>query len=82
VGGYYPSPGAKAEYLYSYIALTDLPDDTAGVFGLASETENIRGHLVGFDALMALVAQGEINNAPLLLSVLWLQRERARLRGA
>jgi ADP-ribose pyrophosphatase len=81
VAGYYPSPGAVAEYLYSYVALTDLPDGCTGVFGLPGEAENIRGHLVGFDALMALVASGEINNAPLLLTVLWLARERARLRG-
>jgi len=81
VGSYYPSPGAVAEYLYSYVALTDLPDGCAGVFGLAGEAEDIRGHLVAFDALMGLVAGGEIDNAPLLLTVLWLARERARLRG-
>ncbi len=80
VGGYYPSPGAKAEYIYSYVALADLPDGTAGMFGVAGEAEDIRGHLVSFDALMALVASGEVNNAPLLLTVLWLQRERGRLR--
>jgi ADP-ribose pyrophosphatase len=80
VAGCYPSPGAVAEYLYSYVALTDLPDGTAGVFGLAGEAEDIRGHLVGFDALMGLLASGEINNAPLVLTVLWLARERARLR--
>jgi ADP-ribose pyrophosphatase len=81
VAGYYPSPGAVAEYLTSYVALTDLPDGCAGVFGLAGEAEDIRGHLVGFDALMDLVTSGEINNAPLILTVLWLARERARLRG-
>jgi len=26
VANYYPSPGAKAEFLYSYVALCDLPD--------------------------------------------------------
>jgi ADP-ribose pyrophosphatase len=81
VAGYYPSPGAVAEYLYSYVALTDLPDGSAGVFGLDGEAEDIRGHLVSFDALMGLVASGEINNAPLLLTALWLARERSRLRG-
>jgi ADP-ribose pyrophosphatase len=81
VAGYYPSPGAVAEYLYSYVALTDLPDGVAGVFGLDGEAEDIRGHLVTFDALMRLVDSGEINNAPLLLTVLWLARARDRLRG-
>jgi ADP-ribose pyrophosphatase len=81
VAGYYPTPGAKAEYLYSYVAITDLPDGVEGVFGVEGEAEDIRGHLVAFDRLMALVASGEVNNAPLLLTVLWLQRERAALRG-
>ena len=80
VASYYPSPGAKAEYLYSYVALTDLPDGTAGTFGLATEAENIRGHLISFDQLMALVRSGEAANAPLILTALWLERERGRLR--
>ena len=81
VANYYPSPGAVSEYLYSFVALTNLPDGSAGVFGLAEEAEDIRGHLIGFDQLMALVTSGEINNAPLILTALWLQRARASLRN-
>lgn len=44
-------------------------------------SEDIRGHLLSFDRLMALVASGEIENAPLILTALWLQRERPALRG-
>ncbi len=80
VARYYPSPGAVSEYIHSYVALTDLPDGSAGVFGLAEEAEDIRGHLLDFQAFMALVASGEIDNAPLVLTALWLQRERMRLR--
>ncbi len=80
VAGYYPSTGAVSEYLYSYIAVTDLPDGSAGVFGLESEAEDIRGHLISFDRLMELLSSGEIQNAPLVLTALWLQRERSRLR--
>lgn len=82
VAGYYPSPGAKTEFLYSYIALCDLPDGSAGIFGVAEEAEDIRGHLVDFGAMMAMVASGEIANAPLMLMALWLERERPRLRAA
>ncbi len=81
VARYYPSPGAVSEYLYSYVALTDLPDGCAGVFGVEGEAEDIRGHLISFDDLMALVASGEIENSPLILTALWLQRERGRLRA-
>ncbi|MDP2082859.1 MAG: NUDIX domain-containing protein [Pseudotabrizicola sp.] len=81
VAAYYPSPGAKTEFIYSYAALTDLPDGVAGVFGVEGEAEDIRGHLLGFDQAMALVGSGEVQNAPLLLTLLWLQRERTRLRS-
>ena len=81
VAEYYPTPGAVTEYLYSYVALCDLPDGVAGVFGAAEEAEDIRGQLLAFDRLVDVMATGEIGNAPLLLTVLWLQRERARLRG-
>ncbi len=81
VANYYPSPGAKTEFLYSYLALTDLPDDAAGVFGVEHEAENIRGHLVSFDEAMALIATGEIGSGPLVLTLLWLQGARAGLRA-
>lgn len=81
VAEYYPTPGAVAEYLFSYVALCDLPDGVDGVFGAEEEAEDIKGHLLSFDRLVEVMAAGEIGNAPLLLTVLWLQRERGRLRG-
>lgn len=80
VGGYYPSPGAVSEYLYSFIGLARLSADAEGVSGLESEAEDIRAHVITFDRLMALVDSGEVQNAPLLLSAHWLARHRDRLR--
>jgi len=80
VARYYPSPGCSSEFIYSFVALTDLPDDAAGVFGIAGEAEDIRGHLLGFDQLMALVGSGEISNAPTLLTAYWLAQRRKDLR--
>jgi nudix-type nucleoside diphosphatase (YffH/AdpP family) len=80
VGRYYPSPGAVAEYLYTFIGLADLPDAAARAGGLAEEHEDIRGLLLGFDELMALVDGGEAENGPLLVSALQLARLRPSLR--
>ncbi|GHC62033.1 NUDIX domain-containing protein [Neogemmobacter tilapiae] len=80
VAGYYPTPGANSEFLYSYVALTDLPDDKSGIFGLEAEAEDIRTHILPFAELMEMVASGEASNAPLILTALWLQRERPHLR--
>lgn len=80
--GYYPSPGAKTEYIYSFVALADLPDTAARLGGMACEGEDIRAHVIAFDRLMALVETGEVNNATLLVLALWLARLRPDLRRA
>ncbi|MDW4551411.1 NUDIX domain-containing protein [Defluviimonas sp. D31] len=77
---YYPSPGAKAEFLYTYIGLANLPDGIAGIGGAQGENEDIRAHLVSFDVLMDLVASGEITAGPLVLLAHWLAARRPALR--
>ncbi len=82
IASYYPSPAAKAEYLYSFLGLADLPDTlSGGVSGVAGEHEDIRTHIIPFDRLMQLVEIGEAENGPLLLSALFLARHRNRLRS-
>jgi len=81
IGRYYPSPGAVTEYLYSFLALADLPDAAAGFGGLSSEAEDIRILLLPFADLMALVDGGGAENGPLIISALQLARHREALRG-
>ncbi|SNT72785.1 NUDIX domain-containing protein [Paracoccus seriniphilus] len=77
---HYPSPGAAAEFLYMYVGIADLPDDSAGIHGLAGEVEDIRGHLLDRDELMRMVLANEISNGPLAGLALWLQHQKAALR--
>ncbi len=81
VARYYPSPGAVSEYLYSYVGIADLPDGVAGIHGAAEEHEDIRGLVLDFAGLQALLASGEAENGPLVLTAWWLTAHRARLRG-
>lgn len=76
---FYPSPGAKSEYLYCYIGLCDLPEGAAGHGGLEEEGEDIRAHVVSFAQMMALIESGEIENGPLIVLALWLGQLRAGL---
>ncbi len=80
-GAYYPSPAAKGEYLYTFVGLADLPDEAARLAGVAGEDEDIRGHLMDFADLMALVDGGGADNAPLIVLAGWLARHRDRLRA-
>ncbi len=79
IAGYYPSPGILAEYITSFVAICDLPDGIAGIFGQADEAEDIRTHLVSLEDLMSMVQTGQVANAPLILSAFWLFQNRATL---
>lgn len=81
VARYYPSPGAKTEFLYSYVALCDLPDTGPRLGGMADEAEDIRAHVISFDRLMDLIRAPEGGNGPLILTAMWLAAHRDRLRA-
>jgi nudix-type nucleoside diphosphatase (YffH/AdpP family) len=76
----YPTPGGSAEYFYNYLAIVDLAGAQGGLHGLASEGEDIKSHVLGFDGLMDTLKTGEADCGPLWLSALWLAAERTRLR--
>ena len=78
----YASPGSSTDHFFCYLGLADLPDGHAARGGLAEEGEDLRLHLVSFDAAMALIDSGEANAGPLVAMLLWLARHRDRLRQA
>lgn len=82
VADFYPSPGATTEYIHAFVGLTRLAAPGTALHGLQSEGEDIRTHILPFAAAMDWLAEGRIENAPLVLSLLWLQRERPELRQA
>ncbi|MBM1814724.1 NUDIX domain-containing protein [Pseudosulfitobacter pseudonitzschiae] len=76
----YASPGNATEFHYIYVGLADLPDSVTGVSGKEDEAEDIRSHILSFDALMQMVDDMQAANTPLLVAALWLARHRDRLR--
>lgn len=82
IGAGYPSPGCMSEYFYIFAGLCDLPDGIEGRHGMADEDEDIRTHVLDFAQAMDLLTRGEADNIPLILSLVWLSRERSRLRSA
>lgn len=78
----YASPGNATEFFYVFLGLADLPDDVTGIGGLATEHEDIRSHLMEFDAFIKLVDEFGATNAPLVMAANWLARHRDRLRSA
>lgn len=82
ISTHYCTPGYSTELFHLYLGLCDLPDAETWQGGLDTEQEDIRSHVIGFERAMALLESGEANNGPLVLSLIWLQRERARLRAS
>lgn len=80
INRHYSTTGANTEYLYCYLAIADLPLGERATGGLESEAEDIRSFVIPFEKLEEAMASGELENATVLLSALWLQRERPRLR--
>jgi 8-oxo-dGTP pyrophosphatase MutT (NUDIX family) len=78
----YCSPGNSSEFYYLYVGDADLPDDSAGIGGLDAEDEDIRSHILDFDAFMEMCDRFALANAPLLILAFWLARHRDRLRAA
>lgn len=78
----YASPACNTEFFHIFVGETDLPDEIAGVAGLASEAEDIRSYLFSFEELMSMVDSFGAANAPLVLAALWLARRRDALRAA
>ncbi|MFI0395930.1 NUDIX domain-containing protein [Paracoccus jiaweipingae] len=78
---HYPSPAAVGERIFLFIARADLPDGVAGIHGLETEAEDIRGHLIARSDLDRLVDRGDIRNGPLLILAYWLRAGLAQLRA-
>lgn len=76
---FFMSPGGTNEYLHLFCAHCDLRE-AGGVHGLPEEHEDIRVHVIGFDAAMALLKNGSIKNAITIVALQWLQMQRERLR--
>ena len=76
----YASPGCSTEFFYIYVGIADLPDKVTGVGGLDTEDEDIRSHLLSFEALMDMVDTLQAANSPLVIAAYWLARHRDRLR--
>lgn len=76
---YLSSPGGTTERLYLYLALADLSNLQSGVFGLETEGEDIKTHIISFNDAIARLNNGEIDNAATVISLQWLALNRERV---
>ncbi len=77
--GYYSSPGFTDEFLMLFYGQIDT-SKAGGVFGLATEHEDIRASVYSAQTCFERLANGQIINASTVIALQWLQLNRQRLR--
>jgi ADP-ribose pyrophosphatase len=78
IAGFYPSPGMLSEHVTAFVGEADLRQ-AGGLHGLDREDEDIRVMVVPLAKALDLVTCGEVNNAVLLISLMWLGTHARRL---
>ncbi|MGB0663523.1 MAG: NUDIX domain-containing protein [Pontibacterium sp.] len=75
---YMVSPGGVQESIELFFARVDA-QGLGGVHGLESEGEDIAVHVIDRNAALAMVVNGEINNASTIIALQWLALNHANM---
>ena len=75
---FYPSPGGCSERVDLYWAHVDATK-AGGIYGLASENEDIRVHVISRISAYNKVISGEIVSAPTIIGLQWLMMNYSAL---
>jgi ADP-ribose pyrophosphatase len=78
---YLSSPGGTTERLYLYLARADLNQVKSGVYGLESEGEDIKTHVLSVDDALMRLNNGEMDNAATVICMQWLALNREKMKG-
>ena len=77
---YLSSPGGTTERLFLYLAHADLSQMSTGIYGLETEGEDIKTHIMHVDEALQRLNRGEIDNAATVICLQWLALNRDRIR--
>ena len=75
----YVSPGGSSETTQIYCGKVDVSTISHAFAGLAEEGEDIRVHIVSYDEAVTALNTGKVFSAPAVISLQWLQSNKARL---
>ena len=78
---YYVSPGGTSETIELFCGLVDSATVEEGLYGLASEHEDIRVFKVSFTTAIEWLQSGRINSAAPIIALQWLMMQRDTLRS-
>ncbi|KTD89437.1 NUDIX domain-containing protein [Pseudoalteromonas sp. H71] len=77
---YLSSPGGTTERLHLYLARADLSEVESGVYGLETEGEDIKTHVLSVDDALARLNNGEMDNAATVICMQWLALNHEKMK--
>ena len=77
---YLSSPGGTTERLHLYLARADLSDVESGVYGLETEGEDIKTHVISVDDALTRLNNGEMDNAATVICMQWLALNHEKMK--
>jgi ADP-ribose pyrophosphatase len=80
IASYYSSPGGTSEYIYLYAGRVNAPAD-GGVFGLETEHEDIRVHVLDAARAISLLYANKVQDAQTLIALQWFATHHTDLRS-
>jgi ADP-ribose pyrophosphatase len=80
IAGYYSSPGGTSEYIHLFVGRINAPAE-GGVFGVDSENEDIRVHVMEATRAISLLYAKKIHDAQTLIALQWFAMHHTDLRS-
>ena len=80
IAGYFTSPGGTSEYIHLFVGRVNAPAD-GGVFGVESENEDIRIHVLDATRAISLLYANKIQDAQTLIALQWFAMHHTDLRS-
>ena len=78
---FFASPGGSTETVDLFLARIDA-SKAGGLFGLADEGEDVKVHVLSYDAAVDWLKQGRIRVGTTIIALQWLMLNRDRLKAA
>lgn len=80
IASYFSSPGANSEYVHLFVGRINAPEQ-GGVFGMTTENEDIRVHVLDAMRAISLLYGNKIQNAQTLVAMQWFAMHHTDLRS-
>ncbi len=80
IASYFSSPGGTSEHVTLFVGRTTAPAD-GGIYGVASENEDIRVHVMDAARAIGLIYANKIRDAQTLVALQWFAMHHTELRS-